>query len=137
MLTAERFLKVSYSLCNHCLHMVQNSDLWKRKLQRPTRCFSDLDIWITFWGRYKYFFLFFVKEKNPITTSIDSYFCVQIFKEDSLSQALLFFNNISYNQSIVTEFSNRAPQLKEPFYYCLSIACCLNISPTGSLLFGM
>ena len=115
--------------------------LKKRKLQRPTCCFSDLDIWITFWGRYKYFF---VKGKNPniskssikvnlllrifkrswklkelsiLTTSINSNFCAQIFKEDSQSQTLLFFYNINYNQSIVTEFSNRAPQLKEPFSF--------------------
>ena len=122
--------------------------LKKRKLQRPTFCFSDLDIWITFWGRYKYFF---VKGKNPniskssikvnlllrifkrswklkelsiLTTSINSNFCAQIFKEDSQSQTLLFFYNINYNQSIVTEFSNRAPQLKEPFSCYLPIACC-------------
>ena len=147
--TGLRFLKVSCSLCYHCLHLVQNSDfLKKRKLQRPTCCFSDLDIWITFWGRYKYFF---VKGKNPniskssikvnlllrifkrswklkelsiLTTSINSSFCAQIFKEDSQSQTLLFFYNINYNQSIVTEFSNRAPQLKEPFSCYLPIACC-------------
>ena len=86
--------------------------LKKRKLQRPTCC---LDIWITFWGRYKYIF---VKGKNPniskssikvnlllrifkrnwklkelpiLTTSINPNICAQIFKEDSQSQTLLFF----------------------------------------------
>ena len=100
--------------------------LKKRKLQRPTCCFSDLDIWITFWGRYKYFF---VKGKNPniskssikvnlllrifkrswklkelsiLTTSINSNFCAQIFKEDSQSQTLLFFTT-----SILTNLLSR------------------------------
>ena len=115
---------------------------------------TKLRIWITFWGGNKYFFVkgknsnisktsikvnlllrifkhsWELKELSIFTKSIYSNFCVQIFKENSQSQTLLFFNNISYNQSIVTEFSNRAPQLKEPFYYYLSIACCfLNFFP--------
>ena len=65
-----------------------------------------------------------LKELSILTTSINSNFCAQIFKEDSQSQTLLFFYNINYNQSIVTEFSNRAPQLKEPFSCYLPIACC-------------
>ena len=53
--------------------------LKKRKLQRPTCCFSDLDIWITFWGRYKYFF---VKGKNPniSKSSIKVNLLLRIFK---------------------------------------------------------